>query len=92
MEGLLILLAGAMTAIMNQIWFTHQQAGPTEWRFCSLFMITPIIHSAPHISQLWGQFTTAFIKEGDESIISTEIQKVAWDNATKFEREFHSWW
>lgn len=34
----------------------------------------------------------AFIKEGDESDLPTEIQKVAWDNATKFGSKFHSWW
>lgn len=49
-------------------------------------MVT-ITHSAPHISQLWGQFTMAFIKEGDESNSPTEIERVAWDNATKFERK-----
>lgn len=64
MKGLLVPLAGAMTASMNQIWLTHQQAEPTEWRFCSLFVVTTV-HSALHISQLWGQFTMAFIKEGD---------------------------
>lgn len=43
-------------------------------------MVT-IVHSAPHVSQLWGQFTMAFIKEGDENHLPTEIQKVACDNA-----------
>lgn len=54
-------------------------------------MVTTV-HSAPRIPQLWGQFTVAFVKEGDESHLPTEIQKVAWDNATIFKREFHPWW
>jgi len=33
---------------------------------------------------LWQQL------EGEEGILPTKIQKLIWDNATKFEREFQS--
>ncbi|KAK4810466.1 hypothetical protein QYF61_004246 [Mycteria americana] len=34
----------------------------------------------------------AIIREGEEGTLPTEIRKVIWDNATKFEKEFQSWW
>lgn len=34
----------------------------------------------------------AVVREGEESILLTEIWKVISDNATKFKREFQSWW
>ncbi|XP_074875776.1 uncharacterized protein LOC142026553 [Buteo buteo] len=44
-------------------------------------------------AQLWVQSTVAaIVREGEEGTLPTEIQKVIWDNATKFEREFQSWW
>ena len=44
-------------------------------------------------AQLWIQSTVAaIIMEGDEDILPTEIQKIIWENVTKFEREFQSWW
>ena len=43
--------------------------------------------------QLWVQSTVAaIVKEGEGGTLSTEIRKVTWDNTTKFEREFQSWW
>ena len=44
-------------------------------------------------AQLWIQSTVAaIVREGEGGTLPTEIQKVIWDNATKFEREFQSWW
>ncbi|XP_076212573.1 LOW QUALITY PROTEIN: uncharacterized protein LOC143169181 [Aptenodytes patagonicus] len=44
-------------------------------------------------AQLWMQsMVAAIIREGEEGTLPTEIQKVVWDNATKFEKEFQSWW
>ena len=44
-------------------------------------------------AQLWVQSTVAaIIREGEEGTLPTEIRKIIWDNATKFEREFQSWW
>ncbi|XP_074424308.1 uncharacterized protein LOC141735521 [Larus michahellis] len=42
-------------------------------------------------AQLWMQSTVAaIVREGEEGTLPTEIQKVIWDNATEFEREFQS--
>ncbi|KAK4806952.1 hypothetical protein QYF61_027319 [Mycteria americana] len=44
-------------------------------------------------AQLWMQsMVAAIIREGEEGTLPTEIQKVIWDNATEFEKEFQSWW
>ncbi|KAK4832916.1 hypothetical protein QYF61_026559 [Mycteria americana] len=44
------------------------------------------------LAQLWMQsMVAAIIREGEEGTLPTEIQKVIWDNATKFEKEFQSW-
>ncbi|XP_067164812.1 uncharacterized protein [Apteryx mantelli] len=44
-------------------------------------------------AQLWMQsVVAAIIREGEEGTLPTEIRKVIWDNATKFEKELHSWW
>ncbi|XP_076194341.1 uncharacterized protein LOC143160464 [Aptenodytes patagonicus] len=44
-------------------------------------------------AQLWMQsMVAAVIREGEEGTLPTEIRKVIWDNATKFEKEFQSWW
>ena len=44
-------------------------------------------------AQLWMQsMVAAIIREGEEGTLPTEIRKVIWDNATKFEKEFQSWW
>ncbi|XP_075344890.1 uncharacterized protein LOC142402885 [Mycteria americana] len=44
-------------------------------------------------AQLWMQsIVAAIIREGKEGTLPTEIQKVIWDNATEFEKEFQSWW
>uniref|UniRef100_A0A8D2P6W1 Envelope glycoprotein n=1 Tax=Zosterops lateralis melanops TaxID=1220523 RepID=A0A8D2P6W1_ZOSLA len=44
-------------------------------------------------AQLWMQTVVAsIIREGEEGIFPTEIQKIVWDNANYFEREFQSWW
>ncbi|XP_064591958.1 uncharacterized protein LOC135459657 [Zonotrichia leucophrys gambelii] len=44
-------------------------------------------------AQLWMQSVSAsIIREGEEGTFPTEIQKIIWDSATEFEREFQSWW
>ncbi|KAK4806026.1 hypothetical protein QYF61_007003 [Mycteria americana] len=44
-------------------------------------------------AQLWMQsIVAAIIREGEEGTMPTEIQKVIWDNATEFEKEFQCWW
>ncbi|XP_050842348.1 uncharacterized protein LOC108963651 isoform X1 [Serinus canaria] len=44
-------------------------------------------------TQLWIQSTAALIiREGSEGVFPTEVQKVVWDSATDFERDFQSWW
>ncbi|XP_067170013.1 uncharacterized protein [Apteryx mantelli] len=44
-------------------------------------------------AQLWmPSMVAAIIREGEEGTLPTEIRKVIWDNATKFEKEFQSWW
>lgn len=44
-------------------------------------------------AQLWMQSMTApVIREGEESTLPVEIQKVVWDNITQFEKKFQSWW
>lgn len=34
----------------------------------------------------------AITRESRDSTLPTEIRKVIWDNATKFEKEFKFWW
>lgn len=34
----------------------------------------------------------AIIRESKEDTLSTGIWKMIWNNATKFEKEFQSWW
>ncbi|XP_042748656.1 LOW QUALITY PROTEIN: uncharacterized protein LOC122192214 [Lagopus leucura] len=44
-------------------------------------------------AQMWMQFIAATImREGEDGTIPTEIRKVIWDNANRFERKFQSWW
>ncbi|KAK4828276.1 hypothetical protein QYF61_024941 [Mycteria americana] len=44
-------------------------------------------------AQLWMQsMVAAIVREGEEGTLPTEIRKVIWHNATKFEKEFQSWW
>lgn len=44
-------------------------------------------------AQLWMQSVAASIlREVEEGTFPTEIQKIIWDSATDFEREFQSWW
>ena len=44
------------------------------------------------LSQLWVQSTVAVIVRGERNTLLTEVGKVIWDNATKFEKKFQSWW
>lgn len=34
----------------------------------------------------------AIIRKGKDSTLSTGNRKVIWDNTTKFEKEFQTWW
>ncbi|XP_069631692.1 uncharacterized protein [Haliaeetus albicilla] len=44
-------------------------------------------------AQIWMQsVATSIIREGEEGILPTEIQKIIWDSATDFEKERQSWW
>jgi len=36
--------------------------------------------------------TAAIVREGEQGILHLEIRKVIWENATKFEKNFQSWW
>ncbi|XP_068521809.1 uncharacterized protein [Anas acuta] len=44
-------------------------------------------------AQLWIQsVAAAIIREGEGGTLPTEIQKLIWDNASEFEKEFQAWW
>jgi len=44
-------------------------------------------------TQQWVQSTVkTIIREGEEGILPAKNQKIIWDKATKFAKEFTSWW
>ena len=54
----------------------------------NVFLTLSCIHT-----HLWMQsMVAAIIRKGEKGTLPTEIRKVIWDNATKFEKEFQSWW
>ena len=37
-------------------------------------------------------YNSSKYKEGEEVILPTEIQKLIWNNVTRFEKKFQAWW